>query len=217
VATAPAPAVPAPAAAYQPTIGAMPGSPTGNRLRPEDAVATEAQFDAQKAMDRRRKLIDELVSSGVPAVTAADTGRRPSGWVSVLFLLVPLLAILFLVGNDDLRAPAAAGGETEQTEEQPPGGEGGNVVVSQNFEFSPNDVTVSGEVELDNRDSTPHNIYIYPDEESAEAADASQAIFQGEDAAGNSSVTYDLADVEAGTYPFICQLHPNMQGTITIE
>ena len=213
-----APPVPTPAPAYQPTIGTSPGSPTGNRLRPEDAVATEAQFAGQKAMDHRRKLIDDLVSTGVPAVTAAETGRSTSPWVSVLFLLIPLLAIMFLVGNDELRQ--TAGAEAGETTEQSGGGEGGGegAVVTKDFAFEPPEVTLTGaELALDNQDTAPHNIYIYPDDESAQRADASQALFQGEDVAPGESTTYDVGDVKPGEYPFICQIHPNMHGTITVE
>lgn len=223
----PAAAAPAPAAvaapptptlgpAYQPTIGTSPGSPTGNRLRPEDAVATDAQFAGQKAMDRRRKLIDELVSTGVPSVTAAETGRSTSAWVSILFLVIPLVAVMFLVGNDDLRQPAAA--EGGQTEEAPAEGGGEAGVVAEDFAFEPNEVTAANaEVTFENADSAPHNIYIYPDQQSADAADASKAIFQGEDVAPGDSTTYDMAEVKPGEYPFICQIHPSMTGTITLE
>ena len=110
-------------------------------------------------------------------------------------------------------APAAAAGSGPV--------EPGGTIVSHDFAFDPDQIALpageEAEITLDNQDSTPHNIYIYPDQGSADAADASQALFQGEDAAGNSSVTYSIDPLDAGEYPFICQLHPNMTGIVTVE
>ncbi len=65
------------------------------------------------------------------------------------------------------------------------------------------------QIEFDNQDvGTPHNI---------EIKDASGAVvFKGEIFAGPAVKTYDVPALPAGTYPFVCTVHPNMIGTLTV-
>ncbi len=203
-------------------MGVKPGTPAGNRLRPEDAVASEAQFDGQRAMEQRRKLIDELIETGVPAVTAAETGRASSPLVTLVFLLVPVLAILFLVNNDSLRATGDGGGETTSED----GGEGGgdaatDSISAEALAFSTDKIAVPADSEtdftFDNKDSAPHNIYIYPDDAAADGPVDDEALFQGEDVLGGESTTYSFPALKAGDYPFLCRIHPAMRGVLTAE
>lgn len=224
---APAPAAAAPAAEQQPAaavavqdtgaMGVSPGTPAGNRLRPEDAVASEAQFTGQRAVEQRRKLIDELIETGVPAVTAAETGRPSSPFVTLVFLLVPVLAILFLINNDSLRATSDNGGET--TEEGGGGGGGAatDEITTENLQFSTDAIEVTAgeptEFTLVNDDTPPHNIYIFPDDAAADAIE--DALFEGADVPGGQSATYEFPALEAGEYPFLCTIHPAMRGVVT--
>jgi plastocyanin len=34
---------------------------------------------------------------------------------------------------------------------------------------------------------------------------------------GPAQITYEVPALEAGTYTFICSVHPNMTGTVTVE
>ena len=228
----PAPAAPAPApAAAQPAaaaaavdtgaMGVAPGTPAGNRLRPEDVVATDAQFAGAKAVEQRRKLIDELIETGVPAVTAAETGRSGSPMVTIMFLLVPVLAILFLVNNDSLRATSDNG----ETATETPGETGGGGAATKEIsaaalQFSTDAIEVPAGKETDftfvNDDTVTHNIYIFPD---AAAADAlgDDALFPGEDVAAGESVTYSFPALDKGEYPFLCRIHPSMRGNVTAK
>ncbi len=65
------------------------------------------------------------------------------------------------------------------------------------------------QIEFDNQDANiPHNI---------EIKDASgQTVFKGEIFNGVEVRTYDIPALPAGTYPFICTVHPNMIGTLTV-
>ena len=61
---------------------------------------------------------------------------------------------------------------------------------------------------FDNQDGAPHNISI---------SNASGAnVFKGEIVSGKK-VTYAVPALTAGTYGFICEVHPEMKGTITAQ
>ncbi len=204
VAAAPAEAPPA-----ERPKGVSHGIAEGNRLRPEDTVGSEAQFAGQKAMYDRRKLIDDLVSSGVPEVTAADTGSRGSPILALLYLIIPLLAIGFLVANDD---GAGAEGEPDHSSG---GGNGAITLVAEAVAFDTDTLTLPADQEVtvgfDNKDSTVHNLSIYEDES------ASEVIFDGPDVQGPGETTYEFTAPPAGEYYFLCDTHPDMNGTVVSE
>jgi plastocyanin len=63
-------------------------------------------------------------------------------------------------------------------------------------------------IAFDNQDGAPHNIAI---------SDASGAkVFKGDIVAGKR-VDYQVGALPAGTYGFLCEVHPDMKGTLTIE
>jgi mono/diheme cytochrome c family protein/plastocyanin len=65
------------------------------------------------------------------------------------------------------------------------------------------------QIEFDNQDTgIPHNIQIH-DESGA-------ATFTGDIVTGPIKVTYNIPALKAGTYPFVCSVHPNMTGTLTV-
>jgi plastocyanin len=84
------------------------------------------------------------------------------------------------------------------------------VVVAKDIAFSPTEVAVpAGEpvtIVLDNQEDAPHNIAI----KDSTGAD----VFKGE-IVTKKPVTYQIPALRAGSYPFICEVHPNMTGTIT--
>jgi plastocyanin len=216
VATAQAPA-------YTPTTGVSPGSPTGTRLRPEDAVTNEAQFTGQQAMYERRRLIDEVIKTGVPAAAAAERERSGSGALAILYLLIPILVIGFVIANRE------SGGETTGTTETAnaggetggePGG-GGNTIVASGIAFDVDEIMGQAGEEvtgtLVNEDSVIHNIAFFNSEE--ETSDPGNAFYTSEDAQGGSEVEFNFtAPDEPGDYPFVCDYHPGtMTGTLVVE
>jgi plastocyanin len=209
-------------------MGVTHGTPSGNRLRPEDGVSTQAQFDAQQAVYERRKLIDELVSSGVPAVSAQDAMKPRAPFLAILYILIPIIAVVILLGQQEdggggaEPAPADGGGEAA-----PDGGGGGDAggggggitVVAANIAFDVTEIVVpAGEdvpIQFDNQDSVEHNISVYPDQESG--IGQTDGIFTGDIIQGGESIEYNVPAVDAGTYYFQCDVHPNMNGDYIAE
>jgi plastocyanin len=222
-AAAAAPAAAATATQTVPTTGVSHGTATGNRMRPEDGVASPAQLDGQQAMYQRRRLIDEVVKTGVPAAAASQRDSSSSGALAVLYLLIPLLVIGFLALNQDDTEPSAAeeGGGAPVEGEAPEGGEGGNVIVAVNTSFETEEISaeaggnVSGT--LENQDTVVHNIAFYETED--DTSDPASALYTSDDAAGGDSVDFEFkAPAEPGDYPFVCDYHPStMTGTLSLE
>jgi plastocyanin len=85
-------------------------------------------------------------------------------------------------------------------------------IVAKDIKFQQADVAVTADkplsVVFDNQDGAPHNIKI---------SDASGApVFTGEIVSA-TKVTYAVPALGAGTYTFICEVHPDMKGTITAQ
>lgn len=212
-ATAPQPVAAAAATATEERpSGVTHGTPTGNRLRPEDSVTTDVQLDAQQALYRRRKLIDEVVATGIPEVTANEAARsRTSPFILLLYLLIPVLAVMFLIGSRDSL------GDPEPPTPPPNGGNGGGLsIAASNLEFDKDtlEFPASEETELDfaNNDasSIQHNVAIYEEEGGSD-------LFVGEVIPGGQTITYSVPAMEAGEYYFQCDLHPGMNGTVQVE
>jgi len=83
-------------------------------------------------------------------------------------------------------------------------------IVAKDLKFSTDTLSVEAdtafEVVLDNQEGAPHNIAI------KDAAGAE--VFKGEIVA-NAKVTNAIPALAAGTYTFLCEVHPDMKGTIT--
>jgi plastocyanin len=86
------------------------------------------------------------------------------------------------------------------------------VVTAKDLTFNPTEVTVPAgspfQLVLDNQESAPHNIVI--------SDAAGTKVFEGE-VVTSQKVTYQVPALAAGSYPFICAVHPDMKGTITAE
>ena len=215
-ATAPQPVAAAAAVAAEAPASARPsgvthGTPTGNRLRPEDSVTTDVQLDAQQAVYQRRKLIDDVVATGVPAVAASGAARsRTSPLVLLLYLLIPVVAIMFVIGSEDSLS--------ETSEEPPPveDGGGGLSISAVDLQFSSDtlEFTAGEESELefvnDDASSIQHNVAIYEEEGGAD-------LFVGEVIPGGQSVTYSVPAMEAGEFYFQCDVHPGMNGSVAVQ
>lgn len=116
----------------------------------------------------------------------------------VLIFAAGALVLTAACGGDDESAGASNGGDS--------GGGGTVTVTAANMAFDPSEVTASAgdTIELANDDDVPHTL-------TAEDAGID------EEAAASSSASISLEGVEAGEYEFICKIHPDMKGTLTIE
>ena len=85
---------------------------------------------------------------------------------------------------------------------------GGDVTLTAaELAWDPSTLTASAgsSIELVNEDDAKHNLTI---EEAG----------VDEDVDGGASITVDLGDVEAGSYDFVCEYHPDtMTGTLEVE
>jgi cytochrome c oxidase subunit 2 len=62
---------------------------------------------------------------------------------------------------------------------------------------------------VNNDASVPHNV---------EIKDTSgTSVFKGDLITGPSEITYSVPELAAGTYTFVCTVHPNMTGTLTVQ
>ena len=86
------------------------------------------------------------------------------------------------------------------------------VVTAKDLKFNPTEVSAPAdaafEIVFDNQEGAPHNMKI-SDSTGAE-------VFKGE-IVTNQKVTYQVPALAAGSYPFICEVHPDMKGTITAQ
>jgi plastocyanin len=68
------------------------------------------------------------------------------------------------------------------------------------------------QIAFDNKDpGTPHNIAIHKDNVSG------AEVFKGAIVNGPATATYNVPALDAGTYAFVCSVHPNMTGTLTVQ
>jgi plastocyanin len=168
------------------------------------------------------------------------------GTGAVIVALVTAAAVLglgaLLAGSDRLRIGQVAsmlgavaglalitGGVVSATLVEEEGGEGGPgsqpAVVpigappgADSDGFAESEVTAPADAEFmiafDNQDpGVQHNVAIYPE------GGEPPAIFSGQPiVTGPAMVEYDVPPIEAGTYAFICEVHPTtMVGTLTAE
>ena len=85
------------------------------------------------------------------------------------------------------------------------GGGGGGGITIEGFAFTDVPTAAPGaDVSISNQDSAAHTVTADGDE------------FDSGNISGNGTGSITAPD-EAGEYPFHCEIHPNMKGTLTVE
>ncbi len=109
--------------------------------------------------------------------------------------------------------PPAPSGEPAPSDGVTPPGPAPVVISASDIAFEQTEVTAPADVpfviEFDNKEAVPHNVAIN---------DASGAsVIVGEIVTGPIKTTYDVPALAAGSYPFLCSVHPTMVGTLTVN
>jgi plastocyanin len=173
--------------------------------------------------DARREYVAVEVADTTGHLDAGPAPAWPKGTFAVLALLLAG-GVLFTSGvlpNSGGGAPAASGG--------PAGGAaaGAGAGASATPNVPATDVTQTAEnvsfilptllapagrpftIGFDNKDSVPHNIAI---------KDASGTVkFKGDLVTGPKVMVYQVPALAAGTYTFLCDVHPTMTGTLDVK
>lgn len=191
------------------------GNPAGplNYKQIEDLIAF---IRAEKGHEYR--VLDPAIFE--PVIDPA-TGEEVTfeGWVDPAYRPEPGATPYPACWTDEFTAPAASPAAPAAPGESPPPqaspAPAGTVlkVVAVGIRFDVKELSVPADaafqIELDNQDAgIPHNV---------EIKDANgQSVFKGELFNGVAVKTYDVPALAAGTYTFICTVHPNMAGTLKV-
>ena len=139
-------------------------------------------------------------------------------------ILITLFSLLFmLVGGSQLGlfVPAAGEGSPAPGESGAPStapSDGITVVSAMGVKFEQASIELAAgaptKLRFHNKDAgIPHNVSIH--EGTVEAVGAE--LFQGEIFNGDDERVYDIPSLAAGSYVFVCTVHPNMVGALTVK
>jgi plastocyanin/mono/diheme cytochrome c family protein len=167
---------------------------------------------------------NDLTFEGIDPATGEPA--EISGWRDPNFVQPPTATPVPNCWKDAFAQPSAAPSASPGTSGSPaPSGSAapsqapsGTVIkiTAQNIAFDLSEIEVPAgqpfQIEFTNNDAgIPHNVAIH------EGSPTGPAVWTGEIVNGVTTVTYDVPALPAGTYGFICTVHPNMTGTLTAK
>ena len=122
-------------------------------------------------------------------------------------------------GDDAPEGGVVLLGEDEGIARSPGGADGGSTsttITAMGLAFDTNALSFPANtpvtLTLDNQDpGVPHNVAIYPS-----STDLMTPLFRGDLDTGVATITYDIPALMPGTYYFHCDVHPTMNGTVTV-
>jgi len=179
--------------------------------------------------DARREYVDaERADLTGHLESSGGNPPWPTGTLALLGLLMAV-AVVLSSGVLPIGAGDGTGGEAPVASGQQPGAPGeapGGAPGEEPSQGPEADVRISAEniaflesaasapadtpftIAFDNRENVPHNVAIR-DSSGAE-------VFTGEVFNGPAVEVYDVPALPAGAYTFVCSVHPNMTGTLTV-
>lgn len=108
-------------------------------------------------------------------------------------------------GGDDEEATDTGSADTaDDGGNDDGGGGGGSTITIEGFKFTNATAAPGASVSVDNQDSAAHT------------ATADDDSFDSGNLEGGAKGTIKAPD-KAGEYPFHCEIHPSMKGTLTVE
>ncbi len=198
------------------------GNPPGplNYKQIEDVIAF---IRAQKGI--QYEVLDPLLFEPVVDPT---TGKPKTfeGWVDPNYKPAPGATPYPACWTDEFSQPAASGSPAPSGAPAPSGSPGASgapsspgpagAVLQQsamNIAFEASSLSAPADtpfqIQFDNKDAgIPHNIAIHDP--------GGTEVFKGEIITGPAQTTYKVQALPAGTYTFVCTVHPNMTGTLTV-
>lgn len=120
-------------------------------------------------------------------------------------------------------APGGSSGPGASASTGAPGASGGGggqaavlKITAQNIAFDTQSLTAPANTPItitftNNDQGVPHNVSIH--KESPTGAE----VWKGDIVTGPATATYNVPPLPAGTYGFVCSVHPNMTGTLTVK
>ena len=150
-----------------------------------------------------RNHVFNICKQARPFLTPLLNGRSMSGYSRLVFCTAcTVMIILAGVTGGCTSSPSPSPANTQTASP------GGSAVTIKNFAFDPPALTVKTGtgVTWTNQDPAPHAIV---------SDTGSPASFSSGSLATGASYTYTFT--RAGTYTYICSIHPSMKGSITVQ
>jgi plastocyanin len=153
-------------------------------------------------------------------IAGAFIANRPESargsWAELAIVAAYPLLIGVVLANLGLGTGHSAGeAEHGGAEAAAASGGGGTAVAAANVQFDTETIELEAKTEetipFKNEDTAEHNIAIYEDDS------ASKDLFQGETIPGGQETTYEVPPLAKGEYYFQCDVHPGMNGTVTVQ
>lgn len=153
-------------------------------------------------------------------IAGAFIANRPAhargSWAELAIVAAYPLLIGIVLANLGLGAghatEEAAHGESEAAAAE---GGGATEVSAANVAFDTDTLELEAKTEstipFKNDDTAEHNIAIYEDDSAA------SELFKGDIIPGGQEITYQVPPLPKGEYYFQCDVHPGMNGTVTVQ
>ena len=152
-----------------------------------------------------RRLLFALTLSAAALTAAACSADTAPGWTYAAPTEAPSAA----PSSDASAAPSASGSSAAPSAS----GAGGAVQISAlNIAFEQTSATAPADapftIHFNNKEAVPHNVNV------KDSSGASK--FKGDIITGPKEVDYQVPALAAGDYTFVCDVHPNMTGTLKV-